>query len=621
MNPLEELHKQIDKSDWDVKQTDDINRAFKEVNEKLKSTGSESLLEQSDLEREAFSFNKSPNKGLSCKLSGDKTLPDGSIVPFQWPDINEWDTSDIEYIKSRFKQATNLFAKSEYGLIAFYKNRLNREESSELLSALTQLATNYLDKAKRNNDEFHYIFPFRTSLKNAFHIAFYRKYSEQVKSLCEYIIKVHSNWDLDNKSTLRVIIDLTDFAIRYYKEFIKYVDVKIIIDRNWEAANFLINKNDLWGGIYTADISLKLSKLIGSDCNGFSIFKAQQYEKLAKEALDKKNLAAVSFIEYAMDIYRDMNDVSNYERLQQEYLKYRNHFELGKVELPFSQDESKQIHDYTKKLVNDYTEEEIVAMLLFTPMLRPLTEIQKMSDELAGESVLVNQLPTGVQDKFGNTIAMYSKDAERKEFAFLRIYSLHFQIASQSLLQFILEAHKANKLSYNSVLDVLKKTWLNEPAERKSYGKTTTIDYLAMVAPGIKLFFDELETWKQNPSTYVPNFICSTDSLIIKIEYLLREICNKMNIATFKSKRDKPGIIMESILDDLLDGLEPYLTADDLFFIKYVLNEKAGLNLRNRIAHGLIDNNEYSIMHPIYAICIILKLSNYRFTIKTDKNG
>lgn len=621
MNPLEELHKKIDESDWDIKQTEAINAAFLEVDKELESADSQSLLKQLDLERQAFAFNKSPNKGLSSKLRGDKKLEDGSIVPFQWPDINEWDSNDLEYIKNRFNQTTNLFAKSEYGLIAFYKNKLNREESSALLGVLVQLATRYLEKAKINNDEFHYIFPFRTCLKNAFHIAYYKKYTEQVKSLCEYIVKVHGNWDLDNKSTLRIIIDLTDFAIQYYKEFVKYVDVKTIIDRNWDAANFLINKNDLWGGIYTADISLKLCKLIGSDYKGFSIFKAQQYEKLAKEAFDKKNLSAVSFIEYAMNIYKDINDANNHERLKQEYLKYRNHFELGRVELPFSQDESKQIHDYTKKLVNDSTEEEIVEIILFTPMLLPLTEIQKMSDELAGDNVLLNQLPTGIQDKFGNTIAMYNTDAERKEFAFLRTYNLHFQIASQSLLQFVLEAHKANKLSCNSVLEVLKRTWLNEPAERKSYGKITTIDYLAMVVPGIKLFFDELETWKQNPSTYVPNFICSTDSLIIKIEYLLREICNKIGIPTFKSKRDKPGIIMENILDDLLDELEPHLTADDLFFIKYVLNEKAGLNLRNRIAHGLIDNNEYSIMHPIYAICIILKLSNYRFTIKTDKNG
>lgn len=70
---------------------------------------------------------------------------------------------------------------------------------------------------------------------------------------------------------------------------------------------------------------------------------------------------------------------------------------------------------------------------------------------------------------------------------------------------------------------------------------------------------------------------------------------------------------MEKTLDDLLNDLDGKLSADDHFFIKFILTEKAGYNLRNKIAHGLMDNVEYGLEYPILAIIIILKLSNYQF--------
>ena len=47
-----------------------------------------------------------------------------------------------------------------------------------------------------------------------------------------------------------------------------------------------------------------------------------------------------------------------------------------------------------------------------------------------------------------------------------------------------------------------------------------------------------------------------------------------------------------------------------------MLIAKPGYNLRNKIAHGLMDNIEYGLNHPILALIIILKLSNYEFVKK-----
>jgi len=104
----------------------------------------------------------------------------------------------------------------------------------------------------------------------------------------------------------------------------------------------------------------------------------------------------------------------------------------------------------------------------------------------------------------------------------------------------------------------------------------------------------------------------------LKAEYFLREICKKLEISTFQENANHSGIIMEKTLDVLLNNLEGKMPKDDHFFIKFILTEKAGYNLRNKIAHGLMDNVDYSLQYPIFSILVILKLSNYQFS--TTKN-
>jgi len=50
---------------------------------------------------------------------------------------------------------------------------------------------------------------------------------------------------------------------------------------------------------------------------------------------------------------------------------------------------------------------------------------------------------------------------------------------------------------------------------------------------------------------------------------------------------------------------------DELFFFKFVLVEKAGYNLRHRIAHSLMLFSEYQINYMHLLFLILLKLGKY----------
>jgi len=620
MNVLEQFYIELDQSDWDVKQESDINEAIQKVNDSLISEGLLDIQHFAEIDRQAFHFSKSPEKRLSFRAAGTRKMEDGSEIPFEWPDIRQFKKGDFDYLNKRFKTCKNTYAKTEYGLVLFYsKDKQDNDFVIELIESLFDLVKTYIEKAKLNNDKDHYIIYSRTVLANALYIANNRKEHTEVRSLykllIEYTFEVHRNWDVKNSSTLRTIIDFTDFAIQYFKDFNQIVQVNKFIDKNWEAAKVL-SSTYVWGAIYVADISMKLCRKLGTDMKDWLYFKAEQYEKLSKERKD--NLVSVSFVEKAMSIYKSLKDEKNLTRLQKEYQKLRTEFKLGEIRQEMPQDETQRIMELIKKEVKEKSEEEIVKTLLLTPMIRPLNDIKKWSEDSFKVTMLQNMLPVSIQDKFGNTVAQYITDEERNKFSLLRTYEFHMQIATQTIVQYFVEAFRADKISANGIFSLLNQTWMGEDASRRSNGRDINFSYIKLVESGINSFFEELNKWKDDP-TYYPNFVSATDSLVLKSEYFLREFCYFLGIATFKPNPKQPGIIMEKTLDNLLDDIEGKISDNDHFFIKFILTEKAGYNLRNRVAHGLMDNVDYSIEYPILATLIILKLSNYQFTsIKKD---
>src|SRR4051812_34130761 len=103
MTLLEELQQKIDQEDWDIKDEDIINKEYQNLNGKLAENEQRDLIKLSEKEREVFAFSKTP-EGIKWKLSGTKTMEDGTQEPMEWPDIKTWTDENFEYIYKRFLQ-------------------------------------------------------------------------------------------------------------------------------------------------------------------------------------------------------------------------------------------------------------------------------------------------------------------------------------------------------------------------------------------------------------------------------------------------------------------------------------------------------------------------------------
>lgn len=633
MNPLEELHIRIDSEPWYVKDRSLLNRLFQEVNDKLDKLGEKGLLHKSDIERQTFALIKNPESKLSGQIFGKRKLEDGTEVDFEWPDIKTWAEADFAYIQSRFDACRNLYAKTEYGLLLYYSNTnhlKHNEDVATLLRALLDLARSYLEKALPNDDKDYYIIHFGTVLTNAFHIADSRKNDEKISEIYEQLIrfaaKVHNNWDVTHKSTLRCIIDLTDFAIQYKKEF-EIVDLSKYLDQNFHAATEL-SKTYNWGAIYICEVSQKLADAIGDKRYDWQTFQAEQYEAMIQPNIASGNLAAISFVEKALEIYKKIGNTEKIGELSKRYNDVRNAFRFGQIREELPKDESDRIIEAVKKLVANNDNRQILEAIRLRSMYSKLDQIQKMADEVYSESSFSHDMPANVTDKYGNTVEVYVGEERKREFEFWQMYNLDFQVGTQTLTQLFLEAIKANKLSYHNVIEFLSASWIGNTYPELFNGFPYDVCPLDAIKPGFKLFFDEVKKWELDPN-YHPDFICSTDSLASKSEYILRYFCKLAGIPTFKDKPNKENghkVKNEKNVYDMLVSLKHSeenptgFLEEDRKFIEFVLDRKMGLNLRHRVAHGLMDAPEYTIVNPILLLTVILILSTYAFERKQEEH-
>ncbi len=627
MNKLAEFHEKLDASNFEATSGSVINTMLQEVNQFLQENGEMELLKKSELERESFELNKSFNydddgklKGVNWKISGIQTDADGVETPMVWPDISKFSKEDFEYIEQRYIEVKNLYAKTEFGLILYFQKPTpfsnHNDFKKNLCKELFELSKIYKQKSEDPDAKISYLFHFFNTVRSALKIAIIHKFTDLVSEISQWLFEVHTSWDLKRKNSLRVLLDISLLIIDDYKVLKDHFDITAILKQNLKAVEEQ-EKEYIWGAIYNIDVSAKLDAKAGIYLIDYKLKKAQLYEALAIQEQERphRQLAVIQFVEDALRIYRSMKDESNIKRLEEWYQRIRGSAEFGSVGSQIDEDKLKVIIDRIEEEISHCDKLQVLDLLSISPMFLEIETIKLYAEESLKEHITLHLFPTSIVDKYGNTIAQYRTEEERIGHAFWQAFDFDFQFGVRFLTYFFFHAYENNKLDFESTIDFLGNTWLNESIERNYNGRIESIIPLDIIRPPLQLFFDEFIKWHGDHS-YPFNTVVILESLTLKIEPILRFLCERIGIATFKTKED--GIVMEKNIDDLLANLQN--TAErptgfeekDRLFIKYVMSEKSGLNLRNKIAHGLLDINEYSLEHIIIIYSIIIRFGRYK---------
>jgi len=644
MTALEKYIIRLDESSYDCEDVHIINSEFQQVCKQLYEEGKEEIAAIADIDRQVFSVQKSFKKkpdnekgiinGLSWQMSGTQTLEGGSQVPLYWPDVTKYTRQEFEYFEKRYNECKNLYAKTEYGLMVYFGEKTDTSKhhnfKRQLCNELFQLSKEYHSKAEKGGKKNHYELHFFQSLRMAFGVAEKSNLKPELTILINYTYRTHQDWDITQDDSLRILLDLSGLLSDYFSSSNSLIDFQKVVDKNLEGAKEL-EKTYVWGAMYAIDRNIAIEQKRNKPVTDLLNYKAKLYEKLATDAESKANLACVSFAENALRIYQQIKLTDDISRLEKYYAELRGKFRLSEIRQELPREHVDKMNELILKALANNDEKGIIHHFITSPWYDTIQIIKDRSVELSKQTVLLSMFPTSIMDKFGNTVDVFYSDEEKEKYNFWNIYTFNFQIGTQTMHRFFIEAYKAGKLSYASVISFLENTWFNDVIVRNYHGQTVDVKPIDTLRPGLKRLFEELDRFFAD-NTYQCDFVTVTDSLTLKVEGLLRYFSEKIGIATFKTRqKGSDKLVMEKLLDDLLADIahKPPLKPDqktnfdeeDRILIKYVLAEKAGLNLRNAVAHSLMDIFEYSFEHVVVLFCIILKLSKYKFIeTKGDTN-
>lgn len=643
MKSLQEFYDFLDYSEFDKSNEGELCDLIKRFTNDLIQSKREDEAKIAELERQIFSIQKSFDykqetdngklDGLSWQFRGTQTLESGDVIPYYWPNVSSFTNEEFEYFEERFKATKNLYAKSEYGLLVYFGKRTafskHKEFKQELFGHLFDLCNRYYERIALMGKTKGYTLYFTHCLETAFKIAEEGKLGNELETILLYIFNIHQKWDVKKEGTLRMILDLSGIMSENFRIFKKLIDFNAIILKNLEGAEAM-KENNIWGAIYAINTNLGIKQKLNIPFDDLIRLKAELYEKMALDSEKIKNPTAGKFAEDALRLFKQIKSEDDIKRLEMLYSKLRGKFELTAFQMKISTEELEENVNKVKKTVADSSESDIISYLIMTPWYTPLDNIKEMAKNLADQSVLSSLIPVSIMDKFGNTVDKFSTDEEKKEYNFWNTYGFDFQLGTNTMFDFFIEAAKQKKLTFASTIHHLEKTWINEALERNYFGEKITVVPIDTIRFPLRYFFLELEKYFEDNSHQF-DYVTITDSLTLKVEGLIRYFVERLGIPTFKTRVKGPDkLVTEKLLDDLLmdlsdltiegKGQKTNFQEDDRVLIKYVLTQKAGLNLRNKIAHGLLDIEEYSMGNLIVLICIIIKLSKYKFIPISTQN-
>jgi hypothetical protein len=358
---------------------------------------------------------------------------------------------------------------------------------------------------------------------------------------------------------------------------------------------------------------------LGSETHDWNRSIAKSYEGLMNQR-PESDLATVHFCQNAMDYYRRLKDGKKVAELEKRYegLRGKQQFQKFTQEIDLTE-YGRRCREIAEKLCAEEPEKIVSVLINDKGLLPKLKDMKARAEEIAQKTVLSSIVPVSITDHRGHTAEHFSTDDERRHYRILEQYALEINLAKQFLVnEIFVKAVKTDKLNIHTVIDCFeRRSWFGKNIrKRRPGGEIVTYNWLNMVAPGLNEYFNQMKAHFLEPA-YEPNFVIAIDSLTLKIEGLIRDICSLSGVTTFYLAKDKQGrsIVREKDINWLLreEAIKKLLEEDDLLFFKFVLVEKAGLNLRHKIAHCLIDYSEYNITYMHLLLLVLFRLGRYDF--------
>ncbi len=591
----------------------DIFKNFRDV--KLKEDKKKEAY-KAQWELDFFSFGI--HKG---KLGPLFTTADKEGNEISYPNLENFNEDTYEYLSERLDNSKNPLIKAHYSIILWFSPKKHGKYAKIAVDSLLELVKLYENKDKKEPNE-QWGYKLFQSIENAYYIGLNAKY--RINDVKLEIIRLIKSFNSKSKSSFVLKLRLIELMLDEKKNFVKD-DFSGFQKVCWEISNDLISKENLHGTIMILEIGEKVDNKTGIKTYNWRKRIAKSYESLMEHAIKKENMASIDFCLLSLENYQKINDKNKIKELEEKYEKLNQDIELNKISVPLGDYDKhlKEMAEYSDELTeNDSLVLIEVLMGGYNFLLPKFENIEELTDNIIKSFPLMAMCSKVDLDPRGHPAKHYTSEEDKKYHEIIRHYLMFVEMASKPFIQsFFINAIHKKKLSPQIILNFLREeTWLGRIYENRIYNKTVKHDWIALLAPSIYDYFRQMEIFFLNPVNS-PNFTLCTDSLVLKLEGIIRDFCGLNGIKTFETfSKDGKNHVKEKSINKLLneEKLEEILGKDDLLFLKILLIEQGGYNLRNEIAHSLLSTKNYGIDNMHLLLLALFRLAKY--TIKEENS-
>lgn len=577
-------------------QLNDSYQCIKKLNEKVKDNKDVHVAEIIDLERMLLCFSlKKGNLGADYSTIGR----DGLTI-FEYPTLSLLKEKDTDYIKNRANTVCNPLLKIRYNQILWNLSQIKKDFN--LAKLIVDESLKLLHSWKLTEDSAN---EFDSILFNATVISIGTTYKKDVvkKLFLDTIFSIDTNlyW---------VAIGILEFM---------HENSKFFKPNNFENVESLLKKilddiketnyNDFLGERFF-DIAEKIARKVKSEPK-FWLNEAGIYAEYCADRRmedDESKIAVISFLKQALVNFRNAgNEVKNNEIL----LKLQNvEVQLAEVRVPLGENEQRifdEVIDIQVKEFLKYGGNDFYKYLTTHKLLIPSVKKIKKAIEDNQENSFMDIVKAYSYDINGNVSDGDSPQNRR----FAMIYDVYINALFHLLWKLFYEGIKSNTITYESLIKYLiEESWIGASYNQQHFKKAQK-NWVLLMSPALFEFFFKFSFFLQSLNNFT--LIAEIDSLVLKVEGLLRELIQKNGHATQVLNKDGSAI-REVPLEELLSRqiVKDILGEDETYFIKYILSN-TGMNLRNKIAHCYFNYDNYSPIHAIVLIFIIIRLSKFQY--------
>ena len=497
--------------------------------------------------------------------------------------IKKLDINCVSYLKERFQNSNNNLLKSLYSLIL---GHIKDENKLNYLYSFVDLTMDvYYENVSQKNDCYDFL---SNCLINAYVNAVSKNHPKKEEIITEISNFIHDDRIQDIFSKVYLLEFL--FSKNDYKNF----DITDMDSLCWKFAKSCIKESD---SIYILKLGKKINNKLQTERYDWDSEIGNYYEKLMLK--EKSFIVKQRFCKKAIKYYKKSNpekiiELTKYlEEIQNEYETHP--FQLLEIEPSFL------IHVDLRliKLIN-FNPQKLINYLI--------TSEENMPNLDYGDFTIYDNLKKSSPILMNSSIEIFDSNKNNR---LSNDYSNNENKKAEACYNFIhtMFAQKYMRIYLNSIFEFTYVNNLFNYAHLINYlNKSTPLDEEAIkfLNPAISSYFKEIDLYLAGGNG---NFVLFMDSIISKIEFIIRKICNKNEIITTNvySNNISEKITLEKIFK--LDEFKKILSNSDYHFLKIVLTDD-GLNLRNEISHGL-NFNKYSFSNANLLLFSFLRLLKY----------